>query len=80
MRPPVLRLRRSGHLERPSRFLHGSWGRKRAKEIPGTPGALLRLGRFPQEDIMPYGNYWIAECLYRELDADWSILSLELAP
>jgi unsaturated chondroitin disaccharide hydrolase len=51
--------------------LHGSWGRMRHVE-PGKP----RLGRFPQEDIMPYGNYWIAECLYREMSADWSVLSL----
>jgi unsaturated chondroitin disaccharide hydrolase len=51
--------------------LHGSWGRMRHVE-PGKP----RLGRFPQEDIMPYGNYWIAECLFRELSDDWSILSL----
>ncbi len=52
--------------------LHGSWGRMRHIE-PGRP----RLGRFPQEDVMPYGNYWIAECLYRELSDDWSVLSLE---
>lgn len=51
--------------------LHGSWGRMRHVEA-GKP----RLGRFPQEDVMPYGNYWIAECLYRELTEDWSILSL----
>lgn len=51
--------------------LHGSWGRMRHAE-PGKP----RLGRFPQEDIMPYGNYWIAECLYRELNNDWSVLAL----
>ncbi|CAN5863104.1 glycoside hydrolase family 88 protein [soil metagenome] len=51
--------------------LHGSWGRMRHVE-PGKP----RLGRFPQEDIMPYGNYWIAECLYRELSSDWSVLAL----
>jgi unsaturated chondroitin disaccharide hydrolase len=25
---------------------------------------------------MPYGNYWIAECLYREMSGDWSVLSL----
>jgi unsaturated chondroitin disaccharide hydrolase len=25
---------------------------------------------------MPYGNYWIAECLFRELSDDWSVLSL----
>jgi len=51
--------------------LHGSWGRMRHIEA-GKP----RLGRFPQEDIMPYGNYWMAECLFRELSDDWSILSL----
>ncbi len=53
-------------------LLHGSWGRMRHIE-PGKP----RLGRFPQEDVMPYGNYWIAECLYRELSEDWSVLSLD---
>jgi unsaturated chondroitin disaccharide hydrolase len=51
--------------------LHGSWGRMRHVE-PGKP----RLGRFPQEDVMPYGNYWIAECLFRALSDDWSVLSL----
>jgi unsaturated chondroitin disaccharide hydrolase len=52
--------------------LHGTWGRMRHIE-PGKP----RLGRFPQEDVMPYGNYWIAECLYREMSDDWSVLSLD---
>ncbi len=52
--------------------LHGSWGRMRHIE-PGKP----RLGRFPQEDIMPYGNYWIAECLFRALSDDWSVLALK---
>lgn len=51
--------------------LHGSWGRMRHAE-PGKS----RLGRFPQEDVMPYGNYWIAECLFREMSPDWSILAL----
>jgi unsaturated chondroitin disaccharide hydrolase len=51
--------------------LHGTWGRMRHIE-PGKP----RIGRFPQEDVMPYGNYWIAECLYREISDDWSVLSL----
>lgn len=53
-------------------LLHGSWGRMRHIE-PGKP----RLGRFPQEDVMPYGNYWIAECLFRELSDDWSVLALK---
>jgi unsaturated chondroitin disaccharide hydrolase len=52
--------------------LHGSWGRMRHIEA-GKP----RLGRFPQEDVMPYGNYWIAECLFREMSDDWSVLSLD---
>ncbi|WP_158906988.1 glycoside hydrolase family 88 protein [Burkholderia sp. L27(2015)] len=52
--------------------LHGTWGRMRHIE-PGKP----RLGRFPQEDVMPYGNYWIAECLFREMSDDWSVLSLK---
>lgn len=51
--------------------LHGSWGRMRHAEA-GKP----RLGRFPQEDIMPYGNYWIAECLFRAMRDDWSVLAL----
>jgi unsaturated chondroitin disaccharide hydrolase len=51
--------------------LHGSWGRMRHVEA-GKP----RLGRFPQEDVMPYGNYWIAECLFRAMSEDWSVLSL----
>jgi unsaturated chondroitin disaccharide hydrolase len=52
--------------------LHGTWGRMRHVEA-GKP----RLGRFPQEDVMPYGNYWIAECLFRELSDDWSVLALD---
>ncbi len=55
--------------------LHGSWGRMRHVEA-GKP----RLGRFPQEDVMPYGNYWIAECLYRALSEDWSALALDGKP
>ena len=51
--------------------LHGSWGRMRH-----IRPANRRLGRFPQEDIMPYGNYWIAECVYRAVSDDWSVLSL----
>jgi unsaturated chondroitin disaccharide hydrolase len=56
-------------------LLHGSWGRMRHSE-PGKP----RLGRFPQEDVMPYGNYWIAECLFRALTEDWSVLALRPSP
>lgn len=52
-------------------LLHGSWGRMRHVE-PGKP----RLGRFPQEDVMPYGNYWIAECVFRLLSPDRSVLAL----
>lgn len=45
-------------------LLHGSWGR-----IRETWG----IGTFPQEDVMPYGNYWIAEALYRLITPDWRI-------
>lgn len=45
-------------------LLHGSWGRVRK-----TWG----IGAFPQQDIMPYGNYWIAEALYRLLQPNWRV-------
>lgn len=48
-------------------LLHGSWGRAKRR---------FNLGRFPQEDVMPYGNYWIAEALFRWQCEDWAILSL----
>lgn len=51
-------------------LLHGSWGRL----PPEKAGA--GIGRFPLEDVMPYGNYWIVEALYRLLHDDWSLLSL----
>jgi len=68
----TLRALIAGFLTVDGTVLHGTWGRMRHIE-PGKP----RLGRFPQEDIMPYGNYWIAERLYRELSDDWSVLSLK---
>jgi hypothetical protein len=40
---------------------------------PGIPGRRLR---FPQEDVMPYGNYFTTELLYRELTDDWSAFAL----
>lgn len=51
-------------------LLHSSWGRL----PPEKAGA--RLSRFPLEDVMPYGNYWIVEAAYRYLHADWSALQL----
>ena len=51
-------------------LLHGSWGRL----PPGKAGAAI--SRFPQEDVMPYGQYWIVEALYRQLHEDWSPLAL----
>ncbi|WP_127817754.1 hypothetical protein [Microbacterium sp. CPCC 204701] len=47
--------------------LHGSWGNVRASR---------GIGRFPLEDVMPYGNYWVVEGLYRALRDDWSALTL----
>jgi unsaturated chondroitin disaccharide hydrolase len=50
--------------------LHGSWGRLPAEKAGAA------MSRFPLEDVMPYGNYWLVECLYRQLNDDWSLLSL----
>lgn len=51
-------------------LLHSSWGR--------LPAAKARAGlsRFPLEDVMPYGNYWVVEAAYRRLHDDWSLLTL----
>lgn len=46
--------------------IHGSWGNARARN----------LGRFPQEDVMCYGNYFFVEALFRLHQDDWSALSL----
>jgi unsaturated chondroitin disaccharide hydrolase len=51
--------------------LHGSWG-KLPREKAGAA-----IGRFPLEDVMPYGNYWVVEALYRTLSDDWSLLALK---
>lgn len=51
-------------------LLHSSWGR-----LP-LDKAGAGFSRFPLEDVMPYGNYWIVEALWRRLHADWSLLSL----
>lgn len=48
-------------------ILHGSWGKNTARS---------GKGRWPQEDVMSYGNYWSLECLYRLLSEDWSVVSL----
>lgn len=56
-------------------LLHSSWGRL----PPEKAGA--GFSRFPLEDIMPYGNYWVVEAAYRHVHADWSALELgPLAP
>lgn len=51
-------------------LLHSSWGRL----PPEKAGA--GFSRFPLEDVMPYGNYWIVEAAYRYLHTDWSVLEL----
>ena len=48
-------------------LLHGSWGNRR--EPPGHGIAPRRL-RFPQEDVMPYGNFFVVELCYRVLHED----------
>ncbi|TQM13296.1 glycoside hydrolase family 88 protein [Pseudonocardia kunmingensis] len=52
-------------------LLHGSWG----PLAPEKVGA--RISRFPLEDVMPYGNYWVVEALYRRLHDDWALLALD---
>src|SRR5258706_10182875 len=54
--------------------LHGSWGDARWQV--GRPRPL----RFPQEDIAPFGQYYLAEALYRSLTDDWSALRLAPKP
>lgn len=51
-------------------LLHSSWGRLPAEK------AGAGFSRFPLEDVMPYGNYWIVEAAYRHLHPDWSVLAL----
>jgi unsaturated chondroitin disaccharide hydrolase len=51
-------------------LLHSSWGRLSAEK------AGAGISRFPLEDVMPYGNYWIVEALFRTLHDDWSVLAL----
>jgi unsaturated chondroitin disaccharide hydrolase len=51
-------------------LLHSSWGRLPAEK------AGAGISRFPLEDIMPYGNYWIVEALFRTLHPDWHLLAL----
>jgi unsaturated chondroitin disaccharide hydrolase len=56
-------------------LLHGSWGDRRwryALHFETQPGTI----RFPQEEVMPYGNYYIVEALFRELVDDWSLFKL----
>lgn len=56
-------------------LLHGSWGRIGRPDSPEIIGGKTP-GRFPQEDIVPYGNYWLVEALYRETRDDWRLLRL----
>jgi unsaturated chondroitin disaccharide hydrolase len=60
----------TNHLSPGGVLLHSSWGRLSAEK------AGAGISRFPQEDVMPYGNYWIVEALYRRLHDDWSLLAL----
>ena len=61
----------TNHLSPGGVLLHGSWGRARRR---------FPLGRFPQEDVMPYGNYWVCEAMYRASQADWALLELGSSP
>lgn len=56
------------HMTYDGTILHGSWGQISDR---------LGIGRWPQEDVMGYGNYWSVECLYRLLSDDWSVVELK---
>ncbi|TDE00144.1 hypothetical protein [Jiangella asiatica] len=58
------------HLSPGGVLLHSSWGRLPAEK------AGAGFSRFPMEDVMPYGNYWVVEAAYRWAHADWTPLSL----
>ncbi|WP_460464388.1 hypothetical protein [Arthrobacter pigmenti] len=58
------------HLSPGGVLLHSSWGRLPAEK------AGAGFSRFPMEDIMPYGNYWVVEAAYRCVHQDWTPLSL----
>jgi unsaturated chondroitin disaccharide hydrolase len=45
-------------------LLHGSWGNRRETTSHHIAPRVLR---FPQEDVMPYGNYFVVELLTRRL-------------
>lgn len=62
---------RTNYLSRGGVLLHGSWGRLRADK------ATAGITRFPLEEVMPYGNYWIVEMLYRLVSPDWTLLALD---
>ncbi len=58
----------SNYLSGGGMLLHGSFGNIT------KPGSLTV--RFPQEEFVPFGNYYFVEALYRELKPDWSLFRL----
>ncbi|WP_151525052.1 hypothetical protein [Serinicoccus kebangsaanensis] len=58
------------HLSPGGVLLHSSWGRLPADK------AGAGFSRFPLEDVMPYGNYWVVEAAYRLLHPGSTALSL----
>jgi unsaturated chondroitin disaccharide hydrolase len=58
--------------------IHGSLGKvppvfyggKTSRLPPGHGAPRVIRARFPQEEIMPYGNYFMAEILHRKLKGD----------
>ncbi len=47
--------------------LHGSWGVGEGKSRWNT--------LFPQQDVMPYGNYWLLEMIHRECKPESKVFS-----
>jgi unsaturated chondroitin disaccharide hydrolase len=48
-------------------MLHGSWGLGEGKSRWNT--------LFPQQDVMPYGNYWLVELLHRQMKPSSTVFS-----
>jgi unsaturated chondroitin disaccharide hydrolase len=74
----------NNYLGRGGALLHGSCGRflpmmfgtVRTREPPKTPAEWPLARRFPQEEVMLYGEYFFVEALYRRTHDDWSMFAL----
>ncbi len=74
----------NNYLGRGGSLLHGSggqftpimFGSARTRRPPKTPADWALARRFPQEEVMHYGDYFFVEALYRRTHEDWGIFDL----